>query len=318
MKRNPWFILFLLFIGFCFTLILFTLLSKLFFQSASQQDQAGYRFPVKKSSAKKFIGLIDVKGIILDNKLLLQQLNEYKKDQKVAALVLRVDSPGGAVGASQEVYALIKEIRAKYKKPVVISSISLNASGAYYVSVGADYIFVNPGTIIGSIGVIMEFSNLEELYSWAKMKRFSISSGRYKDIGASYRKMRGDEKQLFQSLIDEVWQQFKFAVMKDRKLDSTTIETYADGRVFTGATGVELGFADEVGTFSDAVRKAASLAGLTEGEYKVIQHKERFSLFNLLKSSFASPWTDLSKSTKELLLKKEFLNQPLFLMPGFL
>ena len=184
---------------------------------------------------------MDIKGIILDNKLWLQQLNDYKKDDKVAALILRVDSPGGAVGSSQELHATIKEIRSKYKKPVVISSISINASGAYYLSVGADHILVNPGTLMGSIGVIMEFSNLEGLYEWAKIKRFNIASGHYKDIGSSYRKMREDERQLFRSLINEVWQQFKFAIMKDRKLDSQTLETYADGRIFTGATAVELG-----------------------------------------------------------------------------
>ena len=318
-KRNPWFVLLLLMLGFGLTLIFFMFFAKILFKPSVVESKSSYSFQVS-GRAKKFIGLIDIKGVILDNKLWLEQFNDYKKDDKVAALILRVDSPGGAVGSSQELYAVIKEIRTKYKKPVVISSVSLNASGAYYASVGADHIVVNPGTIMGSIGVIMEFSNMEKLYNWAKIRRFNISSGHYKDIGSSYREMREDEKQLFQSLINEVWQQFKLAVMKDRKLDVATLEAYADGRVFTGATAVELGFADEIGTFSDAVRKAASLAGLVEGEYELIQRKERFSflqkLFSLFKSHLSPPWEDLSNEAKGLFPKRG--HQPLFLMPGFL
>ena len=318
-KRSPWFILFLLVLGFGLTFIFFMLFAKILFKTSMKQKKPSYRFQMS-GHAKKFIGLIDIKGVILDNHSWLEQFNEYKKDDKVAALVLRVDSPGGAVGSSQELYATIKEVRSKYKKPVVVSSISLNASGAYYLSVGADHILVLPGTIMGSIGVIMGFSNMEKLYTWAKIKRFSISSGHYKDIGSSYRKMREDEKQLFQSLINEVWQQFKLSVMEDRKLDRATLEAYADGRIFTGATAVELGFADEIGTFSDAIRKAASLAGLMEGEYEIIQRKERFSflqkLFGLFNSSFHPSWKNLSHEAKGLLPKPS--PQPLFLMPGFL
>ena len=318
-KKNPWLVLLLLVFGFGLALVFFAFFAKFLLQS-SKKDKSSYSFQMS-GKAKKYIGLIEIKGIILDNKEWLEQFDEFKKDDKVAALILRVNSPGGAVGSSQELHAAIKEIRTKHKKPVVISSVSINASGAYYMSVGADHIMVNPGTIMGSIGVIMQFSNMERLYNWAKIRRFNISSGHYKDIGSNYREMREDEKELFQSLINEVWQQFKLAVMKDRKLDTATLEAYADGRVFTGATAVELGFADEVGTFFDAVRKAASLAGLEEGEYELIQLKERFSffqrLFSLFSSKFTPPWENLSREAVQSLLSKRG-SQPLFLMPGFL
>jgi protease-4 len=138
------------------------------------------------------------------------------------------------------------------------------ASGAYYSAVGADKIVVAPGAMVGSIGVIMEFANLEKLYDWAKISRFTINTGKYKDSGAEYRSMRDDEKELFQNMINEVWGQFKAAVAEGRNLKPEEVEPYADGRVFTGDFAVKNGFADEVGTVGRAYELAADLAGIKD------------------------------------------------------
>src|SRR4029077_13140783 len=146
-------------------------------------------------------------------------------DSDVKAIVLRLNSPGGAVAPSQEIYQAVKN----YKKPIVASMSSVAASGAYYVACGAKKVYANPGTITGSIGVIMEFANLEKLYEWAKIKRFSIKTGRFKDVGAEYREMTADERALLQNMVDDVLSQFTLAVSEGRNIPLETVKEIADG-----------------------------------------------------------------------------------------
>lgn len=287
--------------------------------------------PEKKLTSKNTILHLEMNGIILNGKKFLKNLKKYRDDKKVKAVLISINSPGGAVGPSQEVYSEIKRIRDEIKKPVVCVSTGVMASGAYYSAVACDKIIVAPGALVGSIGVIMEFANIEKLYDWAKISRFSITSGKYKDSGAEYRSMRDDEKALFQSMIDEVYSQFRTTVMTERKLSEEVVAEYADGRVFTGATAVKMGFADKVGFFEDAVKVAAEMANLGE-DYELFEiPKKRMSIFDLGDSdreddiNGLSEYSDLLKnkaagvdveSAIKFILRTKYLNQPLYLLPG--
>ncbi len=285
----------------------------------------------KTVKSKNTILHVELNGVILNGKKFLKNLKKYKDDSKVKAILISINSPGGAVGPSQEIYTEIKRVRDELKKPVVCVSTGVMASGAYYSAAACDKIVVAPGALVGSIGVIMEFANLEKLYDWAKVTRYSITSGKFKDSGAEYRGMREDEKALFQDMINEVYAQFKTTVMEARGLKEDTMKEYADGRVFTGATAVKLGFADQLGTFEDAVRLTAEVAKLGK-DYDVYEiPKKKMSIFDLGDSegddglNGLSEYADILKSAKsdpiemitKKILKAEYLNQPMYLMPGY-
>jgi protease-4 len=162
------------------------------------------------------------------------------------------------VAPSQEIYEAVRA----YKKPLVVSMGSVAASGAFYIACGAKKVFANPGTITGSIGVIMEFVNLEKLYEWAKVKRFSIKTGKFKDAGAEFREMTAEEKELLQGMVNDVLLQFKEAISKGRKLPMETVSAIADGRIFSGTQAKARKLVDEVGTLQDAINEAAKEAKL--------------------------------------------------------
>lgn len=259
--------------------------------------------------------LMKLDGVIIDVDQFLKDLKKYSKMDNIKAVLVQINSPGGAVGPSQELFFEIERVKQELKKPVVVSVSSMAASGGYYAAVAADKIIVAPGAMLGSIGVIINFSNLEKLYDWAKIRRYSVTTGRYKDSGAEYRPMREDEKRLFQNMINEVHVQFKNTVMKGRKLSKDVVDKYSDGRVFTGETAVKLGFADQTGTREDALRLAWELAGL-EGEPKTfIPPKKRPDLTELL-VEMKSPVVDTV--IDDFLKNMKMSAQPLYLMPGVL
>ena len=209
------------------------------------------------------IGVIELKGVIMDSKRFRSDFQALEDNRQVRGILLRLDSPGGSVAPSQEIYQLIHESN----KTVYASMGSIAASGAFYAAMGAKKIFANAGTITGSIGVIMEFANLEKLYAWAKVKRYVIKTGAYKDSGSEYREMRPDEHALLQGMINQVLEQFKDAVKESRveeakQMDAETIDRLADGRIFSGEQAKEYGFVDEVGTFDDAVEALAEQVGI--------------------------------------------------------
>lgn len=256
---------------------------------------------------------LELEGIILDGKPFLEFLEKYAKDDLIKGVLVHINSPGGVVGPSQEMYAELKRVREELKKPVVVSCSSMAASGAYYVAAAADKIVTNPGTLVGSIGVIMEFANLQGLYSWAKVDRYSVKTGAYKDAGADYRPMNADEKALFQNLVDEVLGQFKKAIGDSRKLDPNVLDQYADGRVFTGETAVKLGFADKVGTFEDARRMIGEMSGLG-AEPELVKPREK-------PEHFWEMFEDMSGESRmqrfvEQVSRLKLSAQPLLLMPG--
>lgn len=286
----------------------------------------------KKLTAKNTILQLEMNGVILNGKRFIKNLKKYRDDSRVKAVLININSPGGAVGPSQEMFAEIKKVRDEIKKPVVCVTTGVMASGAYYAGMACDKIVAAPGALVGSIGVIMEFANLEKLYDWAKVSRYSITSGKFKDSGAEYRPMRDDERALFQSMIDEVYAQFKGTVKTERKLSDDVINEYADGRVFTGATAVKMGFADVVGYYDDAVKLAAELAKLGDN-YEVFEiPKKRMSIFDLGGEdreddvNSLAQYADVLKSkamganmegAMKYLLRSQYLNQPLYLLPGY-
>ncbi|MEJ2699696.1 MAG: signal peptide peptidase SppA, partial [Desulfuromonadales bacterium] len=197
----------------------------------------------------------------------IEQLLRFRKDDSVKAIVLRVDSPGGGVGPSQEIY---EEVQKTVKiKPVVVSMGSIAASGGYYIASPANRIFSNPGTITGSIGVILEFTNFQELLQKIGLKSQIIKSGKHKDIGSPVRPMTEGDRKILQSLIDDVHQQFIAAVAKGRKLDLEKVRALADGRIFSGRQALAVGLVDQLGDLQDAVKAAAELGGI-HGEPRLV------------------------------------------------
>lgn len=282
---------------------------------------------------KNTILQLELEGVIMNGKKFLKKFKKYKDDDRIKAIVININSPGGAVGPSQEIFQAIKAFRAETKKPVICNSSNLVASGAYYAAVGCDKIVVSPGALLGSIGVIMEFANLEKLYDWAKVTRYSITTGKYKDSGAEYREMRPDERALFQDLINDVYGQFVQAVADGRNLKVDFVKQYADGRVMTGAQAVKLGFADQEGSLEDAVRLAATTAKLGT-DYKLYEApQKRPGVWEYFKDDDDDELNTLAgfaklfgksagmDSSMEASLRKVFrantLNQPMMILPGF-
>lgn len=261
---------------------------------------------------------LELSGVITGEGEFLDHLIKYRDEDHIKGILIEINSPGGVVGPSQEIYEEIKRVREELKKPVVATCGALAASGAYYAAVGADKIYTNAGTLMGSIGVIMQFANMERLYDWAKMDIFSITTGKFKDSGSPYRKMSAEERSYFQELIDQVHGQFKEAVANGRKMRMDELEQFADGRIFNGKWAVENGFADEVGTFHDAKMALAKMAGLEEDDPKLFKpSKTPEDLVEWLnqnsKALMGSSYVD--KVMKKV-FRPELTGQPLYLMPG--
>jgi protease-4 len=211
------------------------------------------------------VGVIELNGVIMDSKKTLKKLEAFEESPGIKAVVLRLNSPGGAVAPSQEIYQAVKS----FKKPLVVSMSSVAASGAYYIAMGAKKVYANPGTITGSIGVIMEFANLEKLYEWAKVQRYAIKTGKFKDVGAEYREMGPEERALLQTMVDDVLSQFKQAVSEGRKLPIEQVSEVADGRIFSGNQAKKAKLVDELGTLQDAIDDVAKMAKI-EGKPEVV------------------------------------------------
>jgi protease-4 len=228
------------------------------------------------------IASLEVEGVISDSAEFIDQLEDFGDRAAVKAVVIRVNSPGGGVAASQEIYEAIKKFRAKTKKKVVISMGSVAASGGYYIACGADKIFANPGTITGSIGVIAEWYNYGDLLKWAKMQNVVIKSGDFKDAGSGARPLTDEERLYFQSLIKNLYDQFVSAVAGSRKMKDEDVRKLADGRVYTGQEAKADGLVDELGTMQDAIDAAAKMAGIV-GTPRVLRPvKKSFSILDLL------------------------------------
>jgi protease-4 len=241
------------------------------------------------------VALIRVEGAIIDSKDTVDQIKDFLKDPSVKAIVLRVDSPGGAVAPSQEIYEEVRKAIAK--KKVVVSMGSVAASGGYYISSPATRIFANPGTLTGSIGVIMEIPNFEGLMNKLGIKTEVVKAGRHKDIASIFRGMKKEDREILQGVLDDVHEQFITAVAIGRKMLPEDVKKIADGRVFTGQQALKAGLVDELGDLEDAVKAAGKLSGI-KGEPVVVTKKEKFSFFNLLRDEVPKELKDLFPSVK--------------------
>ncbi|MCB2181643.1 MAG: signal peptide peptidase SppA [Desulfobulbaceae bacterium] len=231
--------------------------------------------------AKNGIGVVEIKGVITDAKDVLAQLVKFRQSAHVKGVVVRIDSPGGAVGASQEVFREIE--RTNTFKPVVASMGSVAASGGYYAALGAGKIFANPGTLTGSMGVILKFPNLEEIFEKIGYKDQVVKSGKLKDIGSPNRSLTTEERELLQSLIDVVHEQFIADISRSRNLPVEDVRPMADGRIFSGEQAQELGLVDDLGNFNDAVAFVAKLSGMETDTPKLIYPEEnQFAFLKIL------------------------------------
>lgn len=251
---------------------------------------------------KGCVGVIEVTGVIMDSKKTLAKLERAEKDDRIQAVVLRLNSPGGSVSPSQEIYQAVKE----FKKPLVVSMGSVAASGAYWIACGAKKVYANAGTLTGSIGVIMQFANIEKLYEWAKVDRYSIKSGLFKDAGSEYRKMTSEERKLFQGMIDDILSQFKEVVASGRHLSMEEVTAVADGRVITGHQAKALHLVDELGTIQDAIEDAGELAHIKGKPEVLYLEKKKGGLLDVLmedstESSEGSSSSFLSRGHQRLL-----------------
>ncbi|WP_455242012.1 signal peptide peptidase SppA [Petrachloros mirabilis] len=240
-------------------------------------------FPDLDFSTEDRVALIRIEGVILDSQQTITELKRFADNPLVKAIVLRIDSPGGGVVPSQEIYDAVQRIRNKNNKAVIASMGTVAASGGYYIASATDRIVANPGSLTGSIGVIMETANVEGLLKKIGVEGIVVKSGKFKDVGSPLRKMTDEEQALLQSVMDDVHMQFIDAVAEGRALEVSAVQALADGRIFTGRQAKEAKLVDELGNLDDAIQLAADLAGI-EGEPKVVEPRRRFSIRELLES----------------------------------
>lgn len=244
-------------------------------------------------AAGKRIALVEVTGVIRNARSVVTQLARYREDGSVPAIVVRIDSPGGEVAPTQEIFDEIQKTR-KAGKKVVASMGGVAASGGYYIACAADSIVANPGTLTGSIGVIFELPNVEGLFKKLGVDWEVVKSGRYKDIGSLARQLTDEERRLLQAVVDDVYTQFIDAIVQNRRLSRDQVMALADGRVFTGHQAKTLGLVDRTGTYDDAIALAARMVGMT-GKPKTIRAR-RQNLLDVLFDNFetATRTTDSS------------------------
>jgi len=230
--------------------------------------------------SKEGVGLIEVKGMILDSKETIRQLRYFLKQDAVKAVVLRVDSPGGIVAPSQEIYSEVKKFAAK--KKIIVSMGSLAASGGYYISAPSTMIYANPGTITASIGVILKLSNIESLMDKIGIKSYTLKTGKFKDSGSPLRQFSAADRAMLQAVIDNTHEQFVRAVAEGRRLPIEYVRTIADGRILSGEQAKEHKLVDRLGTLQDAIEEAGRQAGISGDPELLLPPKKKIQYMDLL------------------------------------
>lgn len=299
--------------------ILCCFIFSLLFSSCIQIDQMGQ---TKKDVKKESILFLEISGIITSelSEKFMASVRKYASKPKVKGVLVRVNSPGGTVSASQEINSAIRDIRDLYKKPVFISGGDLVASGAVYSVVSADKIFVNNGTAFGSIGVLMEFRNYSELIKWAKMDIFHLKAGEFKDSGSPYRKMTLRERELFENLMEDTLDQFKSAIAQGRNLSAKAVESFSDGRVFSGAEALEIGLVDGIGSFNHVLRAIGEKTGL--GSDPDLFDPNKKSAYEQFFEGFSDGFSGKTHLFSRLFSMfdnfEKISGQPLYILPSYL
>lgn len=274
-RRHP-FLFFLCVICACFTLGLLAVSGIAVLGALAVNSEISSAI----ASSRGNIGVVEVTGPILSSKKIIKNLKRFKDDDAIKAIILRVDSPGGGIGPSQEIY---RELMKTRETKIVIASMgSVAASGGYYIACATQGIVANSGTITGSIGVIMEYANIEQIAKKIGIFPVVIKSGEYKDMGSPMRELKDSEKQLFQNLVDELHAQFVSDAADARNMEIDVMAKLADGRVYTGQTAMKIKLIDRIGNMDDAVQWAGQMAGI-EGELTPVYPKEdKITLFKKL------------------------------------
>jgi protease-4 len=228
----------------------------------------------EKEKFKEAIYVLKLEDTILSSEKIVSELRKLEKTDFIKAIILRVNSPGGTIGASQEIYLELKKFKEKTGKKLICSIENIGASGAYYVSLACDKVIALPGSIVGSIGVISFFFTVEDLLKYLKVKPYIVKSGKFKDTGSPFRQPNEQDLKYLEDIVMKLFEEFKKDVVQVRPALKDKIDEIADGRVFTGKEAFELGLIDYIGTFSDAVTIAKELAGIKE-EPKIIFPEKR-------------------------------------------
>jgi len=249
----------------------------------------------EKDFGKPQIGVLQIKGVILESEEYLMAIKDMAKKDSIKAIVVRIDSPGGSVGASQEIFEELKKTRKI--KPVVVSMGSVAASGGFYVALGGEKIFASPGTITGSIGVVLELPNIEKLLKKIGVETETIKSGAYKDTGSIYRPLTPEERKYLVQKVKLIHDQFIRTISEERKISLEKVKEIADGRIFTGEEALTLGLIDKLGNFWDAVEEAKKMAKITEAKLVFMPKKKGFlskiieeKVSLIWESIFLKPW----------------------------
>lgn len=274
-----------------------------FFVFASAIKRGGGEYTSSGSGDK--IAVVEINDVIVSSENTVEQIKKFREDKSVKAILLRINTPGGGVAASQEIYEEVKKTRDN-GKIIVVSMGAIAASGGYYIAVGSSLIVSNPGTLTGSIGVIAQFISIKDLAEKLGINQTTIKSGNLKDAGNPFRQMNDTDKAYFQDVVDNSFMQFLDVVAKERKMDKETLLKYANGRVFTGLQAKEYGLVDSLGTFEDAMRITSRMAGI-EGEPRIIRERKKFSIFEELMGSKIEDVTDIKgKLFDEPILQYKF------------
>ena len=226
------------------------------------------------------IAIVNIHGMLMDSRDTVQQLSDYRHNPQIRGVILRIDSPGGAVAPAQEIYSEILKLRANHKT-VYASMGAVAASGGYYIACAADYVLANPGTLTGSISAVMALNNIEELTKKVGVKPNIIKSGKFKDLGSPLRAMTPEEHILLQGVVNDVHEQFVQAIARGRGLPLSEINRIADGRIMTGQQALKLNLIDEVGGLEKTIDLLAKKIGIV-GKPKVIEQKEKIPFLGWL------------------------------------
>ncbi|MBN2290322.1 MAG: signal peptide peptidase SppA [Candidatus Glassbacteria bacterium] len=240
---------------------------------------------VELASFSDRVGIMELKGVIEESETFNRQLKTFREDENIRAVVVRIESPGGSVAPSQEIYQQLCRLRDETDKPVVAYLGAIAASGGYYVACAADSIVAAPGTLTGSIGVILEFPNLQEVLRKVGIGFEVVKSGEHKDIGSPWRSLTEEERRILQEMVDDVYGQFVELVSRERGLSADSVLALADGRVFSGRQAKKLGLVDTTGVFQDALDLAGRMCGLGDNPKTVAARKRQPAWYERLAES---------------------------------
>ena len=253
------------------------------------------------------VAVVEIEGIILDGGQAVRDLREHGDNPSVKAVVVRINSPGGVVAPTQEIFSAIQRLR-KGGKPVVASLGAVAASGGYYVATACDRVYANPGTLTGSIGVVMQMANFQGLFKKVGVEYVVIKSGAFKDVGNFARQMTPEERAILQRLLDDVYGQFVDAVAEGRGLERKDVLAFADGRIYSGQQAHALKMVDELGGYEDAIDAAGKLANIP-GRPKIVYPRRKFSFRDLMENRLG-----LGAAAGQLLPALSGIRTPLYLM----